>query len=354
MSNSKFNAAFIAAYGTNVGGADTKTIERFNELVDAGVDADHIHNEIGSDYPSLMDALGMFGDGAAYGSTQLFEKVPPEYLALADSLQGMIEVFGDSFGDGESETVDAARQALIAIGYVHPSVRNAPSQADQSKVKTVHVCDLTGTALDWAVAQYENKLWLAYENAVLGQKPTPPRPSEYLRDCDFSHEFSPSTNWSYGGPIVEREMIQIGRGVQSCNWSANQMASGHAWIVGSTPLISAMRCFVRSNLGSEVQIPIEYFEPPYAYPDPEWAKPKAANDLKVETVILPAYWGSALVNNDFSGLDAEAEKSVKAWIEAHPEYGSCLSASDAVVIGKFDGLTCDVLEFSFPVKALAS
>lgn len=141
MSNSKFNAAFIAAYGTNVVGADTKTIERFNELIDAGVDADLIHNEIHSDYTSLMDALGMFNDGVAYGSTQLFEKAPPEYLALADSLQGMIEVFGDSFGDGESETVDVARQALVAIGYVHPSVRLPAASTTDIKIDIGQLCN---------------------------------------------------------------------------------------------------------------------------------------------------------------------------------------------------------------------
>lgn len=64
-----------------------------------------------------------------------------------------------------------------------------------------------------------------------------------------------STNWSFGGPIIERECIELH--TYSANddgvvtWRANDYMDGH------TPLIAAMRCFVVSKLGDEVEVPEE-------------------------------------------------------------------------------------------------
>jgi Protein of unknown function (DUF2591) len=249
MSNSKFNAAFIAAYGTNVGGADTKTIERFNELIDADVDADLIQKEIGSDYTSLMDALGMFNDGVVYGSTQLFEKVPPEYLALADSLQGMIEVFGDSFGDGESETVDVARQALVAIGYVHPSVRNNHSQEVQPKFKTVKLADLEEIELDWLVAiarGWSGDVWLFKEE----------RNHKTDGSGNFLHRYS--SNCSQGGQIMDQEFIDTEYMPGDAVWKAKaSLQDDPCEQYGKTRLMAAVRCFIAGKHGDEVEIPVE-------------------------------------------------------------------------------------------------
>ena len=86
--------------------------------------------------------------------------------------------------------------------------------------------ELTGAALDWAVAKCEG----------LGR--------------DFM--FKPSTNWSHGGPIIEREGIAIGKSWEG--WKAFTETSGGE---GPTPLIAAMRCYVASKLGDEVEIPEE-------------------------------------------------------------------------------------------------
>ena len=105
------------------------------------------------------------------------------------------------------------------------------------------VSDLTGAELDYAVA-------LA-EGCVYGLPGT-------------IHAFSPSTKWSHGGPIIEREEIGIKRKApcsQGRQWEASPSitakgAGGH-YGYGPTPLIAAMRCYVASRLGDTVEIPDE-------------------------------------------------------------------------------------------------
>jgi hypothetical protein len=70
-----------------------------------------------------------------------------------------------------------------------------------------------------------------------------------------------STDWAQGGPIIEREEISIeyGRAEFKSEWIAYKLGlpdednpQG-----GPTPLIAAMRCYVASKLGDEVEIPEE-------------------------------------------------------------------------------------------------
>lgn len=67
--------------------------------------------------------------------------------------------------------------------------------------------------------------------------------------------FKPSSNWSQGGPIIEQEMLTVGpakhQGYMAWAWPKNQ---GY-W--GDTPLIAAMRCYVASKLGDEIELPEE-------------------------------------------------------------------------------------------------
>ena len=102
------------------------------------------------------------------------------------------------------------------------------------KIKTAA---LTGPALDGAVA----KCW-------------------YGDDYDLSIPlfddgliFAPSTNWAHGGPIIEREKLSFV--IQQANaWRAScPRYVYHGY--GPTPLVAAMRCFVASRLGDEVEIP---------------------------------------------------------------------------------------------------
>ncbi|NBS70412.1 DUF2591 domain-containing protein [bacterium] len=71
--------------------------------------------------------------------------------------------------------------------------------------------------------------------------------------------FSPSTNWAQGGPIIEREGIYINCLRQpdyyrSAVWEAWPYASTKFIQQGPTPLVAAMRCYVASKLGEEIDI----------------------------------------------------------------------------------------------------
>lgn len=67
--------------------------------------------------------------------------------------------------------------------------------------------------------------------------------------------YSPFANWAMFGPIIEREKISLASPSPiNSEWTAllwlNKTKQD-----GPTPLIAAMRCFVASKLGDEVEIP---------------------------------------------------------------------------------------------------
>jgi hypothetical protein len=62
----------------------------------------------------------------------------------------------------------------------------------------------------------------------------------------------PSTNWAYGGPIIERERIDISHLSGHESWLAKAPGATKSEI-GDTPLIAAMRAFVASVYGEEVE-----------------------------------------------------------------------------------------------------
>ena len=110
--------------------------------------------------------------------------------------------------------------------------------------------ELTGAALDWAVAKCEPDDTLAiYFDESTG---------EPLCHDDWpnNQEYKPSTDWAQGGPIIEREEIDVqsvGERYWRCKKSNGTHISGH----GPAPLIAAMRCYVASKLGEEVDVPKE-------------------------------------------------------------------------------------------------
>jgi hypothetical protein len=117
------------------------------------------------------------------------------------------------------------------------------------KIKTDNLPD---PALDWAVAKCEG--WDKYlENDL---------PVRYADADGQDIAWSPSTDWSQGGPIIEREEIGIRRNAPCSDgrqWEASgsitAKGAGYRWGYGRTPLVAAMRCFVASKLGEEVDIP---------------------------------------------------------------------------------------------------
>jgi hypothetical protein len=94
--------------------------------------------------------------------------------------------------------------------------------------------ELTGAALDWAVAKCE------YEWVGDGVDDNCP---------DYS------TDWAHGGEIIEREMIELVP-VSGALWEAYKRDQ-HIPNDGATPLIAAMRCYVASQLGDDIEVPNE-------------------------------------------------------------------------------------------------
>ena len=107
--------------------------------------------------------------------------------------------------------------------------------------------ELTGAALDWAVARCEG-YQAVFTNGTL-------RP--VFRKCEAVEATWPSysTDWAQGGPIIERERIDVWAWEKT--WSAGDNKALNTRAHGPTPLIAAMRCYVASKLGDDVDVPEE-------------------------------------------------------------------------------------------------
>ena len=110
--------------------------------------------------------------------------------------------------------------------------------------------ELTGAALDWAVAKcIGGHIGVADECVCFD-----------LNDGEGFNIFKPSTDWAQGGPIIEREEIDILMEQRDLKtWAAEIYRSPKGYIPqrGTTPLVAAMRCYVANKLGDEVEIPKE-------------------------------------------------------------------------------------------------
>lgn len=105
--------------------------------------------------------------------------------------------------------------------------------------------DLTYAALDWAVAKCVGENMDYWFEKFTGGADRRALLTKY------------STNWSQGGPIIEREKYNLNYDVSQAPdvWQADDGVDNVG--NGPTPLIAAMRCYVASKLGDEVDIPEE-------------------------------------------------------------------------------------------------
>lgn len=82
--------------------------------------------------------------------------------------------------------------------------------------------------------------------------------------CEGYPEHHYSADWAHGGPIIERECITVECQFDRVGWTAwtpaPEQPDGEAVGAGDTALIAAMRCYVASKLGDEVDIPKELLE----------------------------------------------------------------------------------------------
>lgn len=133
------------------------------------------------------------------------------------------------------------------------------------KIKTAN---LTDAALNWAISIARGSTeYIDLSKTYVGSDGT-----KYIcTEGGFTINY---LSWAQGGPIIDRENISIGRNLSNdevspgifhlnlTDWKAESDYSvllmrwshtGH----GPTPLIAAMRCYVASKLGDEVEIPEE-------------------------------------------------------------------------------------------------
>lgn len=111
----------------------------------------------------------------------------------------------------------------------------------------VKVSEASGPVLDWMVAKCEGwdttgvyYLCLAVKHGELATR---------------WEELRYSSNWAFGGPIIERERLAI-EPYQDGGWlCVHPTDRWYGNKSGPTPLIAAMRCYVVSKLGDTVEVP---------------------------------------------------------------------------------------------------
>jgi hypothetical protein len=103
--------------------------------------------------------------------------------------------------------------------------------------------ELTGLALDWAVAKCEVGRDDGWDDSFIS-----------IRKEDGQYNYS--TDWAQGGPIIEWERITIqfdGDGIHAD--LTTTVGKFYQGFDEYKPLIAAMRVYVASKLGDEVEVP---------------------------------------------------------------------------------------------------
>ena len=126
----------------------------------------------------------------------------------------------------------------------------------------IKVAEATGPVLDWMVA---------YASGAMTNDPELRTAANFLEHQERYPKHCYQRYWAQGGPIIERAKIHLlspygAHPIPSLakSWLAHCLKAPHladGWGPakghGPTPLIAAMRCFVTSKLGDEVEVPDE-------------------------------------------------------------------------------------------------
>jgi hypothetical protein len=106
--------------------------------------------------------------------------------------------------------------------------------------------ELTGAALDWAVSLIDEP-----EACKYGAQDWREQRTRTVKNGEYVYRYHQS--WAQGGPIIERERFEFR---QAKTGMLASYQGGQTWF-GPTPLIAAMRCYVASKLGDNINIPEE-------------------------------------------------------------------------------------------------
>lgn len=119
--------------------------------------------------------------------------------------------------------------------------------------------ELTGAALDWAVAKREG-----LETRIVPGNVYP----HILRSALNGENYTPSVSWAQGGPIIDREIYSFSSDDNSGPEHGDEFKVRYAWCRdpyrpgtwGDSFLIAAMRCYVLSKFGDEIEVPDELLD----------------------------------------------------------------------------------------------
>lgn len=121
------------------------------------------------------------------------------------------------------------------------------------------VADLEGPLLDLAVSKAEGLKAVIHlvDNAL----------SPFFECCVLNesgrlqHQYMPSRDWTTGGPIIDRERLQVGPRLVDGDWYGAWRSVCLSWegrthtdVEAEAPLLAAMRCYVISKLGAVVRM----------------------------------------------------------------------------------------------------
>jgi hypothetical protein len=123
--------------------------------------------------------------------------------------------------------------------------------------------DLEGALLEYWVARAEG---IPAETLVIAMAPAGDKQTCSQRSIIGGQEFRSrldyTSNWGSGGPIIERERINL-EFMDQAGWLADLSEWNEGWMVehlkdiaaqyGPTPLIAAMRAYVASKFGDAVE-----------------------------------------------------------------------------------------------------
>lgn len=125
----------------------------------------------------------------------------------------------------------------------------------------VRVSNLTGAALDWAVAQAEGI------STIMLSPPKEERPKPFALFGSLAlsvggedqSSYTPSSCWHCGGPLIDKHRGSVHSYpgmVGDAAYSGGPEGAG-IWCYGPTALIAFCRGLVRYKLGETVQVPKE-------------------------------------------------------------------------------------------------
>ena len=118
---------------------------------------------------------------------------------------------------------------------------------------------LSGAMLDAAVAKGEGRAFKIAPYRVSGDYGITFVRSDPVCVVDSAH-FEPSSSWSQGGPIIEREGVETWKwkGEDGAYWCAHvggrRVGTNDKESLGGTLLVAAMRAFVHARCGYTVDL----------------------------------------------------------------------------------------------------